>query len=194
MKNLMVGAILIGIFAFGCARVRVEAPKEPIKIDVSMRLDIYQHVAKDIDEIENIVSGTDKKAAPKEKQEGSWLLYSMPNAYAQEGLGPEVEAAALARKDRRPALIGWEEKGVVGENRSGLVEIKSSGDSSAELMDLIEKENADRQVIYQAVAQKNGISVAEVEELYAKKLQDTAPAGTPIEVSNEAGQYIWTTK
>ena len=50
MKKIFLAccAVVIGL---GCARVRVEAPKEAIKVDISMRLDVYQHVQKDIDEI-----------------------------------------------------------------------------------------------------------------------------------------------
>ena len=51
---LMLGVI----FSLGCARVMVQAPKEPIKVDISMRLDVYQHIQNDIDDIESIVSGS----------------------------------------------------------------------------------------------------------------------------------------
>jgi len=38
----------MGVFlTVGCAKVQVQAPKEPIKVDISMRLDVYQHVEKD---------------------------------------------------------------------------------------------------------------------------------------------------
>ena len=36
--------ILAIIISLGCAKVQVQAPKEPIKVDISMRLDIYQHI------------------------------------------------------------------------------------------------------------------------------------------------------
>src|SRR3989338_2999357 len=95
---LLAGLILI----FGCARVRVEVPKEPVKIDISMRLDIYQHVQKDIDDIESIVSGSKEKHKPKDNH--SLRNFFIGSAYAQEGLSPEVEEAALRRKDRREEL------------------------------------------------------------------------------------------
>ncbi len=65
--------VILGVLVvfFGCARVRVEAPKEAIKLDISMRLDIYQHVTKDIDAIEDIVSGGSSKPLSGEK--GSML-------------------------------------------------------------------------------------------------------------------------
>jgi hypothetical protein len=65
-------AVMILFLSVGCARVRVEAPKEAIKLDISMRLDIYQHVAKDIDAIEDIVSGSGGKT-PALNREACWI-------------------------------------------------------------------------------------------------------------------------
>ncbi|MFA5388419.1 MAG: DUF1318 domain-containing protein [Candidatus Omnitrophota bacterium] len=162
--------IFIALFVFiGCARVRVEAPKEAIKLDVSMRLDIYQHVVKDIDAIEDIVSGKEEKLpAPKN---GSRLDIFVKEAYAEDLLSPEVERAALNRRDRRPQLLSLEEKGIVAENDRGLVEARDGLDPSARA--LVEAENNDRMVIYKALAAKNGISVEEVQKIYSKKLRDS---------------------
>lgn len=152
----------------GCARVRVEAPKEAIKLDISMRLDIYQHVAKDIDAIEDIVSGGSAK--PVSGQKGSMLDILVTEAYAQDSFGPEVEQAAYSRRDRKPQLDSLEASGVVVENQLGMVEIRDSADSSAKA--LVDVENADRMVIYKAIAAKNGVSVEEVQQIYAKKIQE----------------------
>ncbi len=165
--------MLAVIICLGCANVQVQAPKEPIKVDISMRLDIYQHIEKDIDEIENIVSGKDKQ---------SFLVGLVGVAFAEEGLSPEVEDAALRRKDRRSELSVWESKGVVGENKSGLVEIRNSSAADSSVQRLVSAENNDRMLIYRAVAAKNKSSVEEVQKLYAKRLQDDAPGGTPIEI------------
>ena len=54
---------------------------------------------------------------------------------------------------------------------------------------MVSDENSDRMVIYKGVAAKNGTSVAEVKDIYAKRLQEDAPAGTPIQ---KAGG--WTVK
>lgn len=184
--------IMLVVFA-GCARIRVEAPKEPIKLDISMRLDIYQHVAKDIDAIEDIVSGNGSK--PAKGKQGSMLDLFVKDAYAQESLSPEVEQAAYNRRDRKPELVSWEAKGVIGENKLGLVEARDSGRVDSPINSLINAENTDRMVIYKAISSKNGISVEEVQKIYAKKLQDSANSGTPVEALNEAtGQYEWKIK
>jgi uncharacterized protein YdbL (DUF1318 family) len=181
------------IFVLGCARVRVEAPKEPIKVDISMRLDIYQHVEKDINDIESIVSGSKSPASKSDKNSGRMLFSGI--AYAQEGLSTEVESAALKRKGRLASLSSLEEKGIVGEGKDGLVVLRSpdKADSAAKM--IISEENTDRMIIYKALAQKNSTSLAEVQKLYAKKLQGNAPAGTPIEVLEEStGKNVWKTK
>jgi len=182
-------AVILGIAVlavFGCARVKVEAPKEAIKVDISMRLDIYQHVEKDIDSIENIVSGG--VPAAKSLGQKSSLGWFVTPVYAQEGLSPEVEQAALRRKDRKAQLSSLQASGALGENKSGLVEVRSGG--SSEASSVASAENSDRMIIYQAVAAKNGTGVGDVQVLYAKRLQADAPSGTPVE--SAGGQ--WTVK
>jgi uncharacterized protein YdbL (DUF1318 family) len=109
-------------------------------------------------------------------------------AYAQEAISPEVEKAAIGRRDRKAELNSWEEKGVIGENRLGLVEIRKQESSNSALNSLVNAENSDRMVIYQSIAKKNGTQVEEVQKLYAKRIQNDAPSGTPIE--NESGWSI----
>ncbi len=166
-------------FSLGCARMQVGGTKEPIKLDIAMRLDIYQHVEKDIDAIENIVSGAgdNKKAAGKQ----SFLGILAADAYAQEALSPEVELAALRRKERLSELSSWQAKGVIGENKNALVEIRNPQGVDSPVNKIAPDENSDRMIIYQSLAKKNGTSVEEVQKLYAKRLQATAPSGTPIE-------------
>lgn len=186
--------VVVGmIFGLACARVRLEAPQEPIKVDVSMRLDIYQHVVKDIDSIEDIVSGP--KGKLKTGGPDSLLRGFIINAYAEEALTPEIESIALRRKERHEALAALEAKGVIGENKLGLVELKipQNGDPAAE--ELIAQENKDRMRIYQEVSRKNSVLVDEVQKIYVKRLHKDAPVGTPLEVFSDSGNaYVWEIK
>ncbi|MFA5164315.1 MAG: DUF1318 domain-containing protein [Candidatus Omnitrophota bacterium] len=188
MKNRIavpVTALLV-ILVMGCASVQVKAPKDPIKVDITMRLDVYQHVEKDIDSIEDIVSG---KSTPKPKG-GMQLNFLMANAYAEDGLSADVEQAALRRRDRKDELVSWEQKGVLGENAMGLVEARSGQAPGG----LVDSENADRMIIYKGIAKKNGTSVEDVQKIYAVRLHEDAPSGTPIEVIAAAGNRVWKTK
>jgi uncharacterized protein YdbL (DUF1318 family) len=190
MKNIFL-LIFILALTFGCARVKVEAPKEPIKVDISMRLDVYQHIEKDIDKIENIVSGSQEKPKVADKQ--SFLNNLIPSAYAQE-LSLEIEQAALRRRDRYSKLASLEAQGVLGENKSGLLEIRREAEDPS-LGDLVSAENSDRMIIYESMAKKEGVSILEVQKLYAKRLQEQAPAGTPIEVLEVGSSgYMWKIK
>jgi len=192
MMNMRRIVICFALVTFlGCARIQVEAPKEAFKVDISMRVDVYQHIQKDVDSIEDLVTGGTSSSGNKS---GSFLFLSVKEAYAQEALSPEVEQAALRRRDRRAQLISLERQQVLGENKSGLVEIKGPADSA--LSELVKEENNDRMIIYRALAAKNNTSVEEVQKLYATRIQKDAPAGTPIEVLNEStgGAYEWKIK
>lgn len=168
--------LFIALLAIGCARVQVEAPKDPIKMDITMRLDVYQHVVKDIDDIENIVSGGSAK--PK----SSLMDAVIPPAHAAESLSPEVEEAAYRRRDRRPQVTSLEAKGTLGESRLGLLTARTSVDGQTQK--LINDENTDRILIYRAIASKNSSAVEEIQKIYSQKLQNSAPSGTPVEDEN----------
>lgn len=188
MKRLLF-VLAIAAFFLGCARVSVQGTKEPIKVDIAMRLDIYQHVEKDIDAIEGIVSGAKEKSKPADNQ--SFLGFFVSTAHAQESLSPEVEQAALRRKDRVDTLRALEATGAIGENKSGMVEARNSSGNAQ----LITAENSDRMIIYKSLAVKNGTSVDEIGQLYAKRLRNDAPAGTPVEIVNDTtGAYEWKVK
>ncbi len=192
MKNFFFISVFI-ILAVGCARLSVQGSKEPIKVDITMRLDVYQHVEKDIDAIEGIVSGVMDKAKPGDKQ--SFLSNFISSAYAQEGLSPEVEQAALRRKERINELHALEGKAIVGENKSGLVKARDLSQATNVVKQIIDAENCDRIIIYKAVAAKNNTSLEDVQKLYAKRLQNDAPLGAPVEVLNEgSGAYEWKLK
>ncbi len=194
MNKTLIFLVLPAAFGFGCARVNVGGSKEPIKVDITMRLDIYQHVQNDIDSIENIVAG-EKKQPAKKTGNNSFLNLLVDSAYAQEALSPEVEQAALRRKDRRVTLDSWEAKGVVGESKAALVQVRNAQLADNTVSGLVQAENADRTVIYQALAGKYGQTLEEIQKIYAEKLAAQAPRGTPVESLNSStGAYEWKVK
>ncbi len=181
-------------FGPGCARVRVEAPKDPIKVDISMRLDIYQHLEKTIDKIEDMVS-PNADPAPSASGKQSLLDVLLPSAaYAADAVSdPEIEGAVQRRKSRLPQVTALLEKGTAGENRSGLLELRRPA-SGAE-KETVKAENSDRMVIYSKLAARNGVAVEEIEKLYAKRLQESLPVGAPVEVFDlDKGTYVWRIK
>lgn len=174
--GLIMKATMALLFLLGCARVTVDS-KQPIKVDVTMRLDIYQHVAKDVTAIEDMIS-----APSASKGKTSFLSFGVNEAYAQEepDFPSDVKAAIERRKERRLTLTSWEAKGAIGENTRGLVEVKDAS-AGSEVSNLVQEENSDRNSIYNYVASKNGASEDETGKLFAKRIQADAPQGTPIE-------------
>ena len=131
------GVFAVLFLVLGCARVQVVAPKDPIKVDIAMRLDVYQHVEKDINTIENIVSGN----TPAGKLQ-SMLDHFVGTAYAEECLPAEVEEAAMRRKARYQDLTSAESSGRIGENKSGFVELRAADTSDAPLNGFVSAENS----------------------------------------------------
>jgi len=117
------------------------------------------------------------------------------DARAQEGISADVETATNSRRDRRADLMVLEIKGVIGENRSGLVQIMPGRDADAAANAMVAQENKDRMVIYNSVVAKNHLPIEEVQTMNAKNLQCDASSGTPIEVLNAQGSaYEWKVK
>jgi uncharacterized protein YdbL (DUF1318 family) len=177
MNKKIFAVICVTFLSIGCASVEVKAPKDPIKVDISMRLDVYQHVEKDIDSIENSISGSDKVTGKQ-----SWLPSLVKDACAEEGFGPEVDSASNGRKSRRGSVMELLSSGVAGEGADGMLEVV--GIASAQARDMVNVENADRMVIYKAIARKNGTSIKEVSRLYSKRLQKDAPNGAMIQTAD----------
>ena len=181
---------LLGLFfLLGCARVSIDA-KKPIQLDVTMRVDIYQHVARDADDIESMISSPSAKSSDPQKM--SFFNLFVKEAFAQSpgDYPPDVMAAIERRKGRRGALLQLESQGVVGENASGLVVLRNPGGAPSSAGSLIEAENRDRKMIYAYVSKKNGASSEETARVFAKRIQADAPRGTPI----QAADGHWTVK
>jgi uncharacterized protein YdbL (DUF1318 family) len=184
-------AIFVALLvAAGCASVSVRAPKEPIKVDISMRLDIYQHVQQDIDEIESLVSGGGGSSSLIDP-----FKFFVGVAYAQGGLSAGVKEAALRRKERRPRLMGHLASGVIGENAYGFLEIRKAGQADSTINNIVAGENNDRDLIYKAIAFGNGAPLEGVQTMYAARLQNDAPAGTPVQsLDRSTNRYEWRIK
>ena len=86
----------------------------------------------------------------------SWCLAPTAHAvdYSLKEITPAVQKALDARKERYPKLRGLKAQGIIGEDNQGQVKILKPSD---EATPLVEAENTDRKVIYDAVIQQNGL-------------------------------------
>jgi len=187
---MMKVAIACLIFmALGCARVNLQTEK-PLKVDISMRVDVYQHVAKDVASIEDQIYG-----AKKEQKLNA--LFTMETAYAQDYSG-EVTAAIERRKERTSRIEEYVNQGYIGENRDSLLAVMEQNvpaNLKEEVTVLVQEENKDRAIIYQATAQKNGADISSVRKAFFNDHYQRAGSGAWFEVYDEAkGAYNWVRK
>lgn len=124
---------------------------------------------------------------------GSVLFFSCAvSAVAQEysikQMTPEISRALENRRDRYDRLEELKKEGAVGENNRGYVEVLAGGRQAAPL---VETENKDRKVIYQAIAEQNALganALTTVEKVFAQVQHEKAAPGTKVQT--EDGRWI----
>ncbi|MDD4954817.1 MAG: DUF1318 domain-containing protein [Candidatus Omnitrophica bacterium] len=169
--------VLMAVALISCAKVNLQT-SQPLKVDINMRVDVYQHVAKDVESIQDQIYGSDQKQI-------NAILF-MSEAYAQD-YSQDVSAAIERRKARRDTIEKYFAKGYIGENKEGYLQYITKDNILSDLKSSIEsaiaEENADRTAIYKAIAQKNGVSVSETAKVFFDDDYKRAPSGYWFEVS-----------
>ena len=181
-------ALVAVLVALGCARVNLQTEK-PLKVDINMRVDVYQHVVKEAASIEDQVYGSSEKKLN--------LLLRMDEAYAQES-GSDLDNAIQLRRARASTIEGYFDKGYVGENKDALLELKDqslASDLSTAVQSMIAEENRDRDIIYKATAQKNSADLARTRQIFFDDHYKRASSGWWFQVHDSAtGTYNWVRK
>ena len=101
---------------------------------------------------------------------------------------PEIKQAIENRKARYAELQQLKIQTVVGENNQGLAELLKS---SPEARGVIEGENRDRRVIYQAIVDQNGLGnqgMAKVQAVFAEVQRGKARPGELIQLPS--GEWV----
>ncbi|HEU5079447.1 MAG TPA: YdbL family protein [Opitutaceae bacterium] len=97
----------------------------------------------------------------------------------------DVHAVRQRMSERLPEIDKMKEKGVVGENNQGLLEARpGSGEADTAV---INAENADRQVVYAAIAKKANASADQVAKARARHIAAGSRAG--VWIQDEAGNW-----
>jgi uncharacterized protein YdbL (DUF1318 family) len=115
------------------------------------------------------------------------LIFSNRLAYAQkndEASNPSIQSIKQHIRDRFPRLVPFFQKGLIGEGRTGFIEIlENKGGAQTEKNDmksLVDAENRDRRVLYQEVAKSMNISsdqIGKVQRIFAQKWHRAADRG-----------------
>jgi uncharacterized protein YdbL (DUF1318 family) len=163
-------AVLTG-FLTGCKAPTVNlSTAEPIKVDINVRLDVYQY-------------------GDKEKTDAS----PAPNSPALAA--PETNPATR-RRNRMADIQTFKNNGLIGENREGLVAIRSDppGEYGAYVRRTVEAENADRMAQMKELAESRKTSLLEIQKEQAELWRNRAFKGELIEMEIEPGEWRWIEK
>ncbi len=186
MKTLLV---IVGVVVLcSCAKVQLET-REPVRVDINMRVDVYQHIVKEVESIEGEIFNS------KEKQFNAIFIF--PRAYAQD-YSDNVRAAIERRKTRITTIGEYLGKGYVGENRHAGLEMMAEGvppELGQEIASIVSEENNDREIIYTSLAERDGVALSEVRKILFQDHYQRAPAGYWFEVwDGSKSNFIWLRK
>jgi hypothetical protein len=151
----------------GCSGVGVDlTTKQPINVDINMKLDVYQH--SDASAQKKIVT------APAE-------------------LPVDVQ---VRRKNRMGEIQVLKNSRAIGENHLGLLEIREAapGEYGDYTRKTVDEENKDRMLIMEDVAKKQNLPLEKVQAQHADLANKQAFNGEWIEQPQPDGAFKWARK
>jgi len=194
MNPIVILLILSALMMTSCTVKAVGDPERPITIKA--------HVLVDIRELKstatNIEDRVAEEAAAQESTGLSFLsdaqkILGPSIAYAEGGydlktITPEIQSA-LDRRSRRYNQLGkLKAVGKLGENNEGHISNLSGGPEAATIA---KAENADREIIYQAIVKQNNLpdrAIHTVRSVFADVRQQKSKPGEKIQLPN--GKWI----
>lgn len=166
MRALVVGLCLFVVV--GCKAPTVNlGTAEPIKVDIDMRLDVYQH-----------------STATK------------PTAQPSPTPAATTADPATRRRNRMADIQTFKNSAYIGEDRNGLVSIQTlpEGDYADTVRKTVEAENADRLEQMKDIAETRKVSLMEIQKEQATLWRNRAFKGEIIEIEVEPNVWKWTAK
>jgi len=159
--------------AAACALAGCKTPSinlttaQPIKVNIDMRLDVYQHTAEGTGQASPL-------ATPK----------------------PTDAASATRKKDREADIQVFKNSGAVGEGHDALLVILTApeGSDGDELRHVVAAENAARLSEMKAAASKQKVPLTEVQSTQAELWRNRAFKGEWFEEKQADGSYRWVQK
>ena len=179
--------LTISLFFLACVTVNIYFPAAAAEKTAE---EIVKEVREQIPQKEEEEKDEKQPAEPEARQ---WQLITV--AYAQEGAlevsNASIRALKASIKARYSALIPYLQKGVMGENKAGFLEVRNREGLSlrdkAKVKQLVEAENKDRAVLYKEVSkalQIDPTQIARLQKIFAKEWQKTVPSGTWVQTED----------
>ncbi len=161
---LAFAALATGLLLASCSAPTVNlATPQPIKVDIAVRLDVYQHA----------------KEAVKQ---------STPASRATD--------PAEARRNRMADIQTFKNSRLVGEGRDALLAIRvdTPGDYGDFIRKTVDAENADRMALMKFEAEKQKMSLPQIQSKQASLAAKLAFKGEWIELVKDDGTAEWIQK
>lgn len=160
----------VAVLLAGCSAPTVNlATSDPIKVDIAMRLDVYQHA--------------NNSAAKSPASSGSSASAS-------------ADSPESRRRSRMADIQNFKNSRLVGEGRDGLLSVRvdTVGDAGDYVRKTVAEENADRMALMKAMAEKSKRSLEDVQAEQSALWQKRSFKGELIEVANPDGTFVWEAK
>lgn len=168
------------LFVLGCAKVSLQT-SEPIKVDINMRLDIYQHAVDEVDSIEDQIYGGN----------GS-MSFRFPSLIRSAHAADDQQAVIARRKARAAKIEALFAAAKIGEDKDALLKVLDKSLNAAD-QKLVKGENKDRKALYSATAKKMGISDKQMIKIFFDDHYKRAKKGYMFELKVNGG-YEWKKK
>ncbi len=164
-KTILPAAAVTAAILAGCTptiKTENEVTIKPIQITLDVNLKVDQEL--------NQALSTDK-----------------PNVKAD----PNSSDVRERRCSRRDQIKAWKSAQLIGENNKGLLEARTAdGSLSDSVKKVVDAENADRRLVFQAIAGKQNIPVESVAQRMGARMAERSAEGTWV----QDGAGKWTVK
>ncbi len=97
------------------------------------------------------------------------VVLLVSSVYAQN-----LQSVKASMLERKPTVDSLKNKGLVGEGNDGYLHVRKAADNAKKV---VNSENADRGIVYKAIATKEGTAVEKVGKRRALQLAGMAPSG-----------------
>ena len=207
-RGLMALLAVPVIIVLAAASCRHTVDPIVVKVDVNVRIDVYQHAVETLDFISGesealpeVGTETDTETPDTGKLEEvfDWV-FGVGTAYAAETPAAQRQQQLLkSMKSRFAKIQQYKTDGSVGENHKGKLSVrdsakmKSDAGYAGKVKKAVKDENRDREEFYRLNAKLQNTPHAKIVDLYAKLRVKRAKGGEWIEVKKD-GKWLWKKK
>lgn len=191
MKRALVLLGMVGlVLGLSCATSTEGRTPAPVTQDLRR---VEQDVRKVFDYIEGKTDERPVIQPEKSKSSTSALLRlvnaldPMSCAYAEEDAVPALDTAIEGMRQHNPEVTAWKERGCLGENNRGYLELRDCGELSEpekknRVQKLLADENKDRKVFYREFARLKNVTVTVMEGVGAKDKLSRSGQGASVQL------------